>query len=406
MKTTALNILMITHHRRFKARARAHAMAKHLVQRGHAVSLMVIADERKFHLFESEWDGVHVIETPDLLSGSLRSGWDVWDTGNRIAYLMNMKRSYDLVHCFETRPATIHPARIYARQRNIPLLTDWNDWWGRGGLIDEVRPAWYRLLFGGMETFYEEAFRGQGLGTTVISTALFRRAEKLGIPTERILHLPGGAFPEQFPMRDKTECRTHVGLPPQIPILGFSSLDSHLDLELVFHSLRLVARRFTEVKLLITGNASNVVRDLIKTQGLEKHVLLTGYLSDSELPWVLGCADVFLLPLANKVHNAGRWPNKLCDYMSLGRPTVANPVGDVRQVFEKHDIGLLADWDADDFAQKILFLLDHPEHAATLGRLARHTAETVFDWRLMIQDLERFYFMMLAHTRERAYVAG
>jgi hypothetical protein len=62
-----LNILMITHHRRFKSRPRSHAMAKYLVQRGHKVSLIVIADHRKVGIVESEWDGVRMIETPDLL---------------------------------------------------------------------------------------------------------------------------------------------------------------------------------------------------------------------------------------------------------------------------------------------------------------------------------------------------
>lgn len=401
-----LHILMITHHRRFKARARAHAMAKHLVQRGHNVSLMVIADHRKFSLVETEWDGVHVIETPDLLWGQLRSGWDAWNLGNRIAYLLNTTRTYDLIHCFETRPATIYPALAYAYQQKIPLLTDWNDWWGRGGLIDEVRPSWYRLLFGGMETFYEEAFRSQGTGTTVISTALAHRAETLGIPSERILHLPGGAFPDHFPMREKADCRAHSGLPLAAPILGFSSLDSHLDLELVFRSLGIISRRFPDIKLLITGIPSASIRNLIDQHSVEKNVLLTGYLQDDELPWVLGCADIFLLPMANKIYNAGRWPNKLCDYMCLGRPTIANPVGDIKQVFEAYNIGLLADWDPEDFAQKIIFLLEHPDLSAALGKNARNTAETVYDWRWLIQKLEKYYFMVLEDSKEMMHVAG
>ena len=33
-------------------------MAKYLIQRGHKVSLIVIADHRKLGIVESEWDGV------------------------------------------------------------------------------------------------------------------------------------------------------------------------------------------------------------------------------------------------------------------------------------------------------------------------------------------------------------
>ena len=96
-------------------------MAKYLVQNGHNVTLMLIADKRKFGIKESEWDGVHIIETPDLLWGRLRSGWDLWDLLNRIGYLNNDKGPYDLVHCFETRPATIYPALQYCQKHKIPL---------------------------------------------------------------------------------------------------------------------------------------------------------------------------------------------------------------------------------------------------------------------------------------------
>ena len=42
---------------------------------------------------------------------------------------------------------------------NIPLITDWNDWFGRGGIITVLRPKWYRILFANVETYYEEAYR-------------------------------------------------------------------------------------------------------------------------------------------------------------------------------------------------------------------------------------------------------
>ena len=63
-----LNILMISHHRRHKAYGRPHAMAKNLVLRGHDVSLMVIAENRRLGVVQSLWDGVRVIETPDFFT--------------------------------------------------------------------------------------------------------------------------------------------------------------------------------------------------------------------------------------------------------------------------------------------------------------------------------------------------
>jgi len=359
------------------------------------VSLMVIANHRRFGVIESEENGVHFVESPDLLWGRLRSGWDPWDMLNRIRYLKSEKGPYDLVHCFETRPASIYPAMFYCRRHKIPLVTDWNDWWGRGGIIDEFRPKWYRRLFGAIETHYEEAFRTRAAGLTVISTALVERAKGLGVPAQRICYLPGGTQPDFFQYRTKEECRERVGLSPSDPVLGFSSLDCHWDLKIVMQSLAIVAKRYPAVKLLITGGTGKSIKDMARDHGVEANVHLTGWLPRPDLPWWLGSADLFLLPFPDKVYNRGRWPNKIGEYMSLGRPTVSNPVGDIKSLFEKYDIGRLAIWEPADLAENIIYLLENPEVAHRLGENARQAA-LEYDWRVLIRRLEEFYDKVLS----------
>lgn len=396
-----LNVLMITHHRRFKTVYRSQTMAKHLVNRGHHVTLMTIADERKYGITITDWDGVYTVETPDLLWDRLRSGWDIWDIINRVLYLRKDLHSYDLIHCFETRPATIYPALFHSRIREIPLLTDWNDWWGRGGIIEELRPKWYRYLFGGIETYYEEAFRTRGVGITVISSALGERALKLGVSPEKVCHIPGGANTNLFKPRNKEECCQRVKFQSQGPILCFSSLDSHLDLDLVFRSIGLVSQKYPEVKLIITGNINHHCKEAIKKHNVEKFVFLTGFLPIEELPWYLGCADIFLLPFENKISNAGRWPNKIGDYMAMGRPTISNPVGEIKKLFETYEVGLLAEWDPTDFAHRILTLLKYPNLAQQIGKKARKVAVTIYDWEIITKRLEKFYYFLLsAQARE------
>jgi glycosyltransferase involved in cell wall biosynthesis len=397
-----LNILMITHHRRFKAYYRSHAMAEHLVQRGHKVSLVVIADRRRVGIVESRWDGVHTIETPDLLWGRLRSGWDLWNLLNRIVYLSRDTGPYDLVHCFETRPVTIYPALFYCHLHELPLVTDWIDWWGRGGIIDEFRPRWYRVLFGSVETYYEEAFRARADGLTVISTALAQRAIGLGVSANRICHLPNGIYLDLFQARNKEECRSRVGFPLSDPILGFSSVDSHWDLDVVMQALQIVAEKYPAVKLIITGKAEKSVLDLVKAHDMESNLHLTGFLPIEELPWYLGCADLFILPFPEKVYNVGRWPGKMGEYMSLGRPTISNPVGDVKLLFENQGVGLLAGWNPVDFAQKIIYLIENPGVADQLGKRARQVAMAEYDWELVTDRLEQFYYRVLDPQRVSA----
>lgn len=390
-----LNILMITHHRRYRTAGRSQVIARHLVERGHQVTLMVTSNERRFGVVESEWNGVRMVEAPDLLWGKLRSGWDLWSLINRLVFLKKEKPEYDLIHCFETRPGTIYPALYYARKHNLPLFSDWNDWFGRGGIIDVLRPTWYRIFFGWIETYFEEAFRPICDGTTVISTALGERAERLGICPDRICYLSGGTIPEEQVNHTVQECRAHLGLPQDIPVLGFASADSHLDMELVFSSLAIVAKRYPTVRLIITGRTHPELLKIADKFGVRENILLTGYVPAADLPWWMGCANIFLLPFPETISNVGRWPNKVGIYMSLERPIVTNPVGDIKTLVNQHRVGLAAKAEPADFSDKIIKLLEQPVLAHQLGSNGRKAALTVYNWKSLICTLEDFYLRSL-----------
>jgi glycosyltransferase involved in cell wall biosynthesis len=390
-----LHVLMITCHRRFKIQPRPYAMAKHLAERGHDVTLIVTADRRRLGIHEGDWDGVWTVETPDLLWGRLRSGLDPWNTLNRIFYLRAKETRYDLIHCLDTRPTSVYPALLYRTRHHLPMITDWIDWWGRGGIIDELRPAWYRVLFGRFEAYFEEAYRSQVEGLTVISKALVKRALDLGVEPARICHLPNGSWPELFSVPDSTACRRKAGLDVTGPIIGFSSQDSHLDMALIVETLAQIVRRYPDAQLLITGNSPRKISELAHAYGVRQNLILTGFVPYEDLPWYLGCADLFVMPFPDKIYNIGRWPSKVNDYMSIGRPTVSNPIGDVKDLFEKHEIGLLAEWDAQDIARKIVFLIEHPDIGKKLGENARRTAVAEYDWKVLIGRLEGFYYEVL-----------
>jgi glycosyltransferase involved in cell wall biosynthesis len=184
------------------------------------------------------------------------------------------------------------------------------------------------------------------------------------------------------------------------PILGYSSQDSALDIDIVMQALSIVAQRYPTIKLIITGKQDKSIIELARAIGVENNLLVTGWLNYDSLPWYLGCADLFLLPFPDKVYNVGRWPNKICDYMSLGRPTITNAVGDIKTLFEEHKIGLISQWNHSDFAEKIIYLLEHPEISKKLGDNARNLAVTELDWKILIKKLEQFYYSILDKSKE------
>lgn len=391
---------MINHHRRSKVNCvnRSLAMARYLVQRGHHVTLLTTADQRKVGIVESHEDGVHIVEIPDLLWGQLRSGWDLWSAFNRLSYLWRSNDKFDLIHLFESRPAVIHPVQVFQSKRRLPLIIDWVDWIGRGGIMDVRRPKWYRLLFGRVETFYEEHFRKHANGLTVICSALRERAISMGVPSDAILKIPIGADLDVYPaVLDKLACRSAVGIAEDAKILAFAGVDADFDLPLILNAVTQVVHQYPKIRLMLLGKSNPAVLKLANEYGIEGKIIAPGYVPFDLFPMYLGCADFFLLPFPNTIYNIGRWPSKVCDYMASGRPIVSNPTGDIKTLFEQYEVGLLADENADDIAAKILYLFDHPQVAESLGQNARHVAETHYAWPNLIQGLESFY----SHVLER-----
>ena len=85
--------------------------------------------------------------------------------------------------------------------------------------------------------------------------------------------------------------------------------------------------------------------------------------------------------------------------MCLERPVVTNPVGDIRALIEKYQIGLVADATPEDFACKIITLLENPNLVQQLGRNGRKAAETAYNWKTLVQRLEDFYVRILDMER-------
>jgi glycosyltransferase involved in cell wall biosynthesis len=382
-------LLFVTHHRRFKTVARPDPWARELVRRGYKVTLLCTANRARFRSATHDESGVSVVEAPDLLPGRLRSGWDPWGMLWRIAFLS--KHRFDLVHAFETRPTTIYPVLHALRRTPAPLVIDWNDWWGRGGLINELRPPWYRFLFGGIETYFEEHFRCRANALTVISQALAERATGLGFPHERIFKILGACDTTFFADTPPQRHRARFGLPENRLLVGLAAADATMDVQLVLHAMRRVVANAPDTMLIMTGNKPSGFDDVVQTLGLTSCVKHLGFLPYADLPSVLSCVDMFVLPFPEKPANVGRWPHKMAEYMSVARPTVTNPTGEVGALLREHDVGLAAEETAEDFADKILKLIQDPALRRRMGRDARRIAETCFTWDKAVDELESVY---------------
>ncbi len=375
---------------------RALHLARHLVRRGHTVTVMPISRDLRFKFRERQEQGVTIVETPDFTTGMLRSGWDVFDALARVFWLR--KTQYDLVHAFETRPVVLIPSLYAQKFCGAKLVMDWCDWFGAGGSVEERPNRLLRAVLRPVETFFEERFRTYADGSTVINTVLRKRLQALGVEPETIFMLRNGSDVENLRPFRIEDARQRLELVQDVKIIGYIGAIFQQDAQLMAEAFNIIHQAAPNTRLLVIGYCNIPIDSLVKFPQAVSH---TGPIPGRLLNDYLAACDIFWLPLRNSGANQGRLPLKLNDYMAVGRPIVTTAVGDAASIVNMHQLGLVSADHADDLAAKVLSLLANPAQKEYFGRQARQAAETVFGWDLITAELERFYEMVMSASKSR-----
>jgi glycosyltransferase involved in cell wall biosynthesis len=367
---------------------RASYFSRTLAERGYQVTLMAMSPQSRLRLHERDMDGVQLVETPDLLPGSLRSGWDLWDAFRRVRWLKG--RSFDIVHAIEARPVVLLPA-LAAQKRGAKLVMDWCDWFGRGGSVEERSNWLLRSVLRPVETYFEEHFRPRADGTLVINSFLHDRAIELGVKPESITVIRNGSD-TSVPTWDRLTARRAVGLPVDAPLIGYVGGIYPSDARLMAAAFNRVRRAIPDARLVLVGYFNRQIEPLLDHP---EAVIRTGWVTGEEMFQYLAACALCWLPMCDSGTNRGRWPGKLNDYMAVGRPTVATAVGDQAEMIPHYQLGLVARDDPGDLAARTVELLTDRERCEEIGRAARRAAEGVFSWEKMTDRLEVFYEQVL-----------
>lgn len=362
---------------------RASCFARELARAGHDITIVTTSRGRRGRGREWEWHGVRIIEAPDLLSGSARTGWDPWNTAWRVRRLAGER--FDLIHAFDSRPAVIVPALAVRRRTGAPLFLDWADWWGRGGTIEE-RSGWaVRTLFGPVETWFEEAFRREATANTTIVETLSRRCEALGVPADRVQTIPNGCARSAVGRPGREDARAQLGVGDE-PLLVHVGVMLPADSTFLFDAFRKVRRTLPDTRLALVGRYGGRV-----PADLEPAVRRTGFVEEDRLVLWLAAADAGVLVLRDTVASRGRWPGKLSSYLSGGVPLVMTRVGAAADTLGAAGAAVLADPEPDALADAIVEVLNNASLREALSLRAQAVAAGELAWSAVAQRLTAFY---------------
>jgi glycosyltransferase involved in cell wall biosynthesis len=307
-------------------------------------------------------------------------------------------RRWDVIHAFEHRPNVSTPA-LLSRLRGTPLISDWSDWWTKGGITTPRRRFSFVDRWEG--NVLEEGTKKFSDRVTVVSRALRTRAEAIGIDPERIDLVPSGCDTSRIHPLPREECRQRMGISLEVPVLCFSGF-AFWDFRFLVETFKLVLEEFPDCRLLVVGQDKDGEIDKLVQEvlgGCADQVILAGRFDPADLEVPLGAADIQLLPLDRNLANAARWPIKFGDYLASGRPIATNLVGDTPAYINQYQVGIATEPDPAAYAEGIRGLLRNPEARERMGENALDLAAGPLSWEVQGKALEQAYLRCLGEVR-------
>lgn len=298
---------------------------------------------------------------------------------------------YDL--CHEHNGLFCGGAALACRRLNIPyVLTFSADPLFERELVGRPVRGLRRLL-----AIWETRFAmGQARKIICVSQASKRRLlDVWQVDPEKIVVMANGVDLHRFrPGYDPRPVRASLGV-GDAPLIGFvGGFRPWHGIERLVESLARVRRHVSEAKLLLIGDgrARPQIESKVAEMGLKQVVIITGLVPQASVPQMLAAVDVAVLPYPQLPDELWFSPLKLYEYMACGKAVVASRSGQIAEVIEEGENGLLVEpGKVGELSRAIVRLLQNEEERSRLGKRAYEQAVKEHSWERYVERLEGVY---------------
>jgi glycosyltransferase involved in cell wall biosynthesis len=382
-------------HPRMTMRVRALPLAKALVARGHAVTMLLPPWQNP------EDAGRHWTEEGVRIENAVlphkAPGWFHW---RLTAHLVNRARELqpDVIHAFKPK-AYAGLAHLALTQR-YPVVVDTDDWEGPGGwnAIGGYSPGLQRFF-----TWQERWGLAHAGAVTAASRALQTLVWSMGGSPERVFYLPNGA---SAPVGQGQASPGPQAPAEKRPTVLLYTRFFEYDLDRLWRLMRAVRARRRQVRFLVVGKgfAAEEERLLEMARSDEWRVVRTQeYLPDADLVYVgwgtgdnlsrcFAAADIAIYPFDDTLLNRTKCPVKLMDLLAAGIPVVGDAVGQIAEAIVPGKTGVLVPVGHEhEFVEAVLGLLKAPEALTVMREAALRDMADRYAWAGLSQVAETAY---------------
>ncbi len=273
-------------------------------------------------------------------------------------------------------------AVLSARIAGVPVLLDYPDAWTPLAIETAgLRPLGLtaRILYA-LEAFIAR----QADRITAITAELadyIRNTMKAEAP---ITIVGNGGDDRIFAWDTPPADRASLDIPSDHTTVVYSGrLESWSGATALAETIKLVVarRRKTTFVIIGDGTAAQTLRQAIRAEKLEAHVVFLGYRRFVEMPRLIALADLAIIPFPRTPATNVCAPIKLYEYMLMKKAVITTDLPGIRESVSEDHVHFIADLDAQTLAGAVLELFENTDRRRDLAHRAYELATAQLTWR-------------------------
>jgi glycosyltransferase involved in cell wall biosynthesis len=221
------------------------------------------------------------------------------------------------------------------------------------------------------------------------SSATFNESNKILGNTEKVYLIPNGVDIKRFnPSLDGSYLRRRWGISDHVKVVfTLRAHEPKYGIEYLLRAASLLKRN--DVIFVIGGGGSLKVyhERLAVDLGIREKTIFVGKISQKEVPYYYAMSDIVVVPSLQEAFGL-----VVSEALACGKPVIGTKVGGIPdQIIDGYNGFLVKPKDSKEIAEKILWLLEHPEEAKQMGMNGRKIVEEKFNLEKRIDKIIGIY---------------
>jgi glycosyltransferase involved in cell wall biosynthesis len=234
-----------------------------------------------------------------------------------------------------------------------------------------------------------EAAKNATLTVTISKYSCKKIVQFYGVDEAKIRIVPNGVDTQRFKPSESCESiKRQIGIDSKLCVLFVGRLIPRKGLPYLVEAAKQIVKEFSQTMFLIVGDGPlrNHLVSYLEKMNLSGNFVFLGDVSETTLPKLYNCADIFVLPSIQEGQGIA-----LLEAQATAKPIVAFNVGGVHEAVMNKETGLLVKPDSRELAEALLKLLSSWSLREKMGSRGREFVVDNFSWDVCGQKMLQVY---------------